>query len=107
MDVPMKVQCVQFLLAVAVGLFIGILYFFLRMLGRRGSAFLWDAVFAAVSLAAGTVFFMTVCRGYPRIFHLLGFALGAFGTHSLLGYAARLIRSGRSTNEKDKVSYHT
>ena len=84
-DVPMTQQCMQFLFAVLLGVCFGILYCCLRALGRRGAAFLWDLIFVIVSLAFGTVFFMTVCEGYPRFFHLLGLALGAVLVFLCLG----------------------
>ncbi len=106
-DVPMIEQCIQFVYALLVGIFLGILYFVLRSLGRRAAAFLWDTVFVAISLTAGTTFFMTVCKGYPRVFHLLGFALGAVIMYLLLGRARSACKSKRSTNEKEKISSHT
>lgn len=106
-DVPMIEQCIQFIYAVLVGIFFGILYFILRSFGRRAAAFLWDTVFVIVSLIVGTTFFMTVCNGYPRAFHLLGFALGAVFMFLLLGRARRVRRSKRRTNEKEKISSHT
>ncbi len=106
-DVPMIEQCIQFVYALLVGILLGILYFVLRAFGRRAAAFLWDAVFVVVSLAAGTTFFLTVCNGYPRAFHLLGFALGAALIFLLFGRAKRARRSQRSTHEKEKISSHT
>lgn len=106
-DVPMIEQCIQFVYALLVGIFLGILYFILRSFGRRAVSFLWDTVFVTVSLTVGTTFFMTVCKGYPRAFHLFGFAVGAAMIYLLLGRAKSMRRSQRSTNEKEKVSSHT
>ena len=106
-DVPMIEQCIQFVYAVLVGIFFGILYFVLRSFGRRAAAFLWDAVFVIVSLTVGTTFFMTVCNGYPRVFHLLGFALGAVLMFLLLGRVRSARGSKRRTNEKEKIASHT
>ena len=103
MDVPMTEQCIQFVYALLLGLFFGVRYLLFRSCGRRAHALLWDAVFVTVSLTAGTVFFMTVCRGYPRVFHLLGFALGAALIRLLFHCAGRMRRSGRRTNEKEKI----
>ena len=106
-DVPMMEQCIQFVYAVLVGIFFGILYVVLRSFGRRAAAFLWDALFVILSLTVGTTFFLTVCNGYPRAFHLFGFASGAALMYLLLGRARSARRSKRRINEKEKISSHT
>ncbi len=106
-DVPMLEQCIQFVYALLIGIFFGILYVVLRSFGRRAVAFLWDAVFVIISLSVGTIFFMTICNGYPRAFHLLGLALGAVLIFLLIGRVKNARRSKRSTHEKEKTSSHT
>jgi membrane associated rhomboid family serine protease len=105
MDVAPAEQCIAFLLAIAVGAVIGLLYRLLRLPGRRHAAFLWDSLFVMLSLALGTGFFLTVCRGYPRSFHLLGFAIGA----AIVVYLPRRVAAvyKRRKNEKEKVTHHT
>ena len=106
-DVPMTEHCVQFLLALLTGMALGILYVLLRSFGRRAAAFLWDLLFVILSLTIGTAFFLTICQGYPRAFHLLGFALGAAWIFLLLGRVKRARRTQRSKHEKEKISSHT
>lgn len=104
-DVPMIVQCEQFIYSVLLGVILGVLYFILRSLGRHGAAFLLDLIFVIAALGSGTMFFLIVCKGYPRVFHLLGLALGAALVYTLLGKTRLARRFRRSLNEKEKTAF--
>ena len=85
MDVPLDEQCIQFALAFLLGMLFGIGYCITRAVGRKTHPQIMDAVFAVVSLSLGTAFFLTVCRGYPRTYHLFGMTAGAALTWFLCG----------------------
>ena len=99
MDVPLGEQCIQFALALPVGMLMRVFYALcMRFLRRHG--YIRDAVFTITSLCLGTLYFFIICDGYPRLYHLFGLALGAYLTHRLAG---QLTLYHRSRNEKETI----
>lgn len=96
MDLPLGEQCVQFLWAVLTGGAMGLLYALCRHFGRRGHGFFWDLLFTTLALALGIACFLLVCRGWPRLYHLFGIALGAWSIRRIL---RQVSRHHRSTHE--------
>ena len=101
MTVSNGAQALEFLYSLSLGLGIGAFYVLTHLIKRL--RLLGDIVFVLAALSAASVFFMTVCGGLVRLFHLCGILTGMlcavrFGTWAL---------TGRKNGQKQKKSEKT
>ena len=101
MTVSAGAQAAEFLYALLFGIGTGVVYVLTHFINRIH--FLTDLLFSLIVLAAASVFFMTVCGGLVRMYHLLGIFSGML---SFIYFANRILNR-RKNGQKQKESKKT